>query len=262
MSAALGESVRSRRVIATEALKRAELAERTREDEARARVSEERLRIARDVQGTVAHAISIINVRSGVTAHILDTSSACSTTTPTAAPRAQGSARSARVGSAVYRILQESITNVIRHVGPTRVTVELEYGAGAVRIIASRVVFVCTRNAARSPMAAAVWSEHSAIPASSAGTHPGSRLNPRLVALADRHSLRLERDHTAHVHDVIRPDDLVVVVCDNAYEEMGDASVHWSVPDPGPVDTDEIFEDVLAQLAHRVSRLVTMVSAS
>lgn len=29
------------------------------------------------------------------------------------------------VGSAAYRILQESITNVIRHVGPTRVTVAL-----------------------------------------------------------------------------------------------------------------------------------------
>jgi signal transduction histidine kinase len=38
------------------------------------------------------------------------------------------------VGSAVYRILQESITNVIRHVGPTRVTVALEYGAENVEV--------------------------------------------------------------------------------------------------------------------------------
>jgi signal transduction histidine kinase len=48
MSAALGESVRSRRFIAAEAEARAELAERTREDEARARVDAERLRIARE----------------------------------------------------------------------------------------------------------------------------------------------------------------------------------------------------------------------
>src|SRR5262249_45493640 len=41
MSAALGESVRSRRVIAAEAQERAELAERTREEEARARVDAE-----------------------------------------------------------------------------------------------------------------------------------------------------------------------------------------------------------------------------
>ncbi|MGV9773492.1 sensor histidine kinase [Streptosporangium sp. NPDC003464] len=32
------------------------------------------------------------------------------------------------VDSAAYRILQESITNVIRHVGPTRVTVALKAG--------------------------------------------------------------------------------------------------------------------------------------
>lgn len=72
MSAALGESVRSRRVIATEAVERAELAERTREEEARARVAQERLRIAREVHDTVAHAIAVINVQAGVTAHVLD----------------------------------------------------------------------------------------------------------------------------------------------------------------------------------------------
>src|ERR687889_2888737 len=72
MSAALGESVRSRRCMAAEALERAELAERTREQEARARVDEERLRIAREVHDTVAHALAVISVQSGVTAHVLD----------------------------------------------------------------------------------------------------------------------------------------------------------------------------------------------
>jgi signal transduction histidine kinase len=38
------------------------------------------------------------------------------------------------VGSAAYRILQESITNVIRHVGPTRVTVALTPGIDALEI--------------------------------------------------------------------------------------------------------------------------------
>jgi signal transduction histidine kinase len=38
------------------------------------------------------------------------------------------------IGSAVYRILQESITNVIRHAGPTRVTVALDYGADTVAV--------------------------------------------------------------------------------------------------------------------------------
>ena len=177
MSAALGESVRSRRVLAADALERAER-------DARARLDAERLRIAREVHDTVAHAIAIINVQAGVTAHVLDrrpeqarealeaieqTSSralhemravlgvlrdtdddrvphpgldqideladrarragldvALAATAPPPVPGA--------VGSAVYRILQESITNVIRHAGPTRVTVAVDYAPDAVRV--------------------------------------------------------------------------------------------------------------------------------
>ncbi|GGR98888.1 two-component sensor histidine kinase [Micromonospora fulviviridis] len=185
MSAALGESVRSRRVIAAEAQDRAELAERTREEEARARVDAERLRIAREVHDTVAHAIAIINVQSGVTAHVLDkrpevarealqaieqTSSRAlremrailgvlrdendgrvpypgleQIDELTAKARAAGldinleqtppaAPLPSAVGSAAYRILQESITNVIRHVGPTRVTVALKPGIDVLEI--------------------------------------------------------------------------------------------------------------------------------
>src|SRR6266508_2763051 len=72
MVAALGESVRTRRVLAAEAQERAERAERTKEEEARRRVDAERLRIAREVHDTVAHAIAVINVQAGVTAHVLD----------------------------------------------------------------------------------------------------------------------------------------------------------------------------------------------
>jgi signal transduction histidine kinase len=185
MAAALGESVRSRRVVAAEALERAQRAERTREEEARSRVDAERLRIAREVHDTVAHAIAIINIQAGVTAYMLDkrperarealvtieqTSAQAldemravlgvlrnpdngrvphpglgqlneltaiareagldvkldlsSTTTPL--PSA--------VDHTVYRIVQESITNVIRHVGPTQVTVALDYGTDVLEV--------------------------------------------------------------------------------------------------------------------------------
>jgi signal transduction histidine kinase len=185
MSAALGESVRSRRIIAAEAQERAELAERTREEEARARVDAERLRIAREVHDTVAHAIAIINVQSGVTAHVLgkrpEQARAALQAIEQTSSRAlremrailgvlrddqdgrvpppglgqlhelTAKARDAgldvtleasspaaplpgAVGSAAYRILQESITNVIRHVGPTRVTVALNPGIDVLEI--------------------------------------------------------------------------------------------------------------------------------
>jgi signal transduction histidine kinase len=178
MAAALGESVRSRHVVAAEALERARRAERTREEEARSRVDAERLRIAREVHDTVAHAVAIINVQAGVTAYLLgkrperarealviieQTSAQAlhemravlgvlrdsdngraphpglgQINELTAMAREAGldiklqvRPPTAPLPSAVdhtaYRILQESITNVIRHVGPTRVTVALDY---------------------------------------------------------------------------------------------------------------------------------------
>jgi signal transduction histidine kinase len=186
MAAALGESVRTRRVLAAEALARAERAEQTREEEARRRVDAERLRIAREVHDTVAHAIAVINVQAGVTAHVLDkrpqqaretlvtieqTSrraldelratlevlrDADDERTPPAGlgqvEELAGMAREAGLDvkvevaspprelpsatdQAAYRILQESITNAIRHAGPARVTVSIGYGPGGLELL-------------------------------------------------------------------------------------------------------------------------------
>ncbi|WP_304454635.1 helix-turn-helix domain-containing protein [Nocardiopsis sp. YSL2] len=126
---------------------------------------------------------------------------------------------------------------------------------------APRVVFVCTRNSARSQLAAALWRHHSAVPAASAGTHPGAGVHARAVATARRHGLRLEAARTAHVADVLRRDDLVVAVCDNAHEELPRTRdrLHWSVPDPVRTSTDEAFEDAFAQISDRVERLAPAV---
>jgi len=66
------EAVRNRRSYVALLLERLELAERTREEEARQRVEQERLRIARDLHDAVAHALTTINVQAGVAAHLLD----------------------------------------------------------------------------------------------------------------------------------------------------------------------------------------------
>jgi signal transduction histidine kinase len=185
MAAALGESVRSRRVIAAQAQERAERAERTREEEAQRRVDAERLRIAREVHDTVAHAIAVVNVQAGVTAHVLDkrperAREALVTIEQTSARALRelratlgvlrdvddhtptgglaqldeltGMAREAgldvkvevespprelpsAVDRAAYRILQESITNVIRHAGPARVTISVAYHPTEVELL-------------------------------------------------------------------------------------------------------------------------------
>jgi signal transduction histidine kinase len=67
----LGEVSRSRRRYLEQVEQRAIDAERTREEEARRRAGEERLRIARDLHDVLAHNISTINVQAGVAAHLI-----------------------------------------------------------------------------------------------------------------------------------------------------------------------------------------------
>jgi len=72
MAAAAGDAVRSRRAFVHAIRERAQRAERTREEEARRRVAEERLRIARDLHDVVAHHIALVNVQAGGAAHVMD----------------------------------------------------------------------------------------------------------------------------------------------------------------------------------------------
>ncbi|MGD3105054.1 sensor histidine kinase [Streptomyces sp. YGL11-2] len=72
MAAAAGDAVRSRRAYVDAIRERAERAERTREEEARRRVAEERLRIARELHDVVAHHIALVNVQAGVASHVMD----------------------------------------------------------------------------------------------------------------------------------------------------------------------------------------------
>lgn len=126
---------------------------------------------------------------------------------------------------------------------------------------AARIVFVCTHNSARSQLAAALWPDRSSVPAVSAGTQP-STVHPRTIAVARRHRVSLDRPPlTRDVKDVLRNDDLVVAVCDNAHEQMPAAikRLHWSVADPAIVDTDAAFEAAFAEIATRLDRLAQAV---
>ena len=179
----LGDAVRSRRERLTAIEERARYLEETREEEARRRVAEERLRIAQDLHDSVAHSMATINVQSGVASHVIDrrpdqaraalevvrrtseevleelsalvgvlrvNSSDPAPRTPTpgldqvpgliessrqagaeVSLRVEGTPRAVPVPTAVaaYRIVQESLTNVIRHADPAAAQVTLGYGS-------------------------------------------------------------------------------------------------------------------------------------
>lgn len=72
IAAAAGDATRSRRQIIAAVTERARRAEETREAEARRRVSEERLRIARDLHDVVAHQIAVISLNAGVASSSVD----------------------------------------------------------------------------------------------------------------------------------------------------------------------------------------------
>jgi protein-tyrosine-phosphatase len=118
-------------------------------------------------------------------------------------------------------------------------------------------LFVCTRNSARSQLAAVLWNNVSEIRATSAGTDPAPRVHARAVSVARRHGLRVADLRTALLDEVAEDGDLVVAVCDHVHETLPatEDRLHWSVPDPVPVDTDEAFEAAFEDIAGRVDRL-------
>lgn len=126
---------------------------------------------------------------------------------------------------------------------------------------APRVVFVCTRNSARSQLAAALWRQHSEVPSTSAGTDPAPRIHPGAVAAARRHHLDIRTSAPRRVYEVLRPDDLVVAVCDSAHEELDPAlpRMHWSIDDPAHIGTDEAFDHALDSLTERILRVAPTV---
>jgi signal transduction histidine kinase len=184
----VAESLRNRRARWAELNARAERLERERESEARRAVTEERLRIARDLHDVVAHSMSVIAVQSAVGGHVMDTQpeearhalaaiEATSRSALTEMRRLLGVLRQdgepagslvpapgladlaplvAQVGEAglkvwvqvdgergpvppgvdlsAYRIIQEALTNVIKHAAAATACVKVSYEKGAVAL--------------------------------------------------------------------------------------------------------------------------------
>ena len=118
-------------------------------------------------------------------------------------------------------------------------------------------LFVCTQNSARSPLAAALWRQITAKPATSAGTHPADRIHQRAVAAGRRAGLDLSEARPRHLEDIDALPELVVTVCDRAHEELDPPPdwLHWSLPDPVEAGTRDAFDATVVELQARITAL-------
>jgi protein-tyrosine-phosphatase/DNA-binding transcriptional ArsR family regulator len=119
-------------------------------------------------------------------------------------------------------------------------------------------LFVCTRNSARSQLAAALWRSITDAPAESAGTHPADRVHPGALAAAKRARIAMRATPPRSLDDLDGLPPLVVTVCDRAHEEL-DAPhdwLHWSIPDPVPAGSAEAFDAAVDELRDRIGGLL------
>lgn len=128
---------------------------------------------------------------------------------------------------------------------------------------ASRVVFVCRANSARSQLAAALWGTVSGIPVASAGTQPAARIEPGAISAAERHGIPVPGGSPRALAEVWQPGDFVVAVCDIAHEALPrPPALHWSVPDPVPVGTIAAYDAAVVEITRRVEALASRLTAA
>jgi len=130
-------------------------------------------------------------------------------------------------------------------------------------ITADHILFVCSQNSARSQLAAALWNASSSTSAESAGMHPAVAVHPRAVATAARHGLDLSGAKPRGLSEVSLRPDLVVTVCDQAFEELSHCDaplLHWSIADPTESGTRRAFESAFQAIRERVGALLPLVT--
>ncbi len=123
---------------------------------------------------------------------------------------------------------------------------------------ASRVLFVCTHNSARSQFAAALWQRRTSLPGESAGTEPAATVHPGAVRAAAELGVDLAGRVPRGYDAVTVEPDLVVSVCDRARESgvpFDAPVVHWSIPDPVRAGTPDAFRHAFTDIAERIERL-------
>jgi protein-tyrosine-phosphatase/DNA-binding transcriptional ArsR family regulator len=145
---------------------------------------------------------------------------------------------------------------------------------GAVVMAPANVLFLCTGNSARSPMAAALAQARSggAIKAVSAGSHPRPLHPNALKVMGDAYGLDLTAHRPTHLDSLLGQDfDWVISLCDRVREVCPEfpgqtETVHWSIANPATGEADALtypqFEKTAAELASRIDFLLAMLADS
>jgi protein-tyrosine-phosphatase len=132
------------------------------------------------------------------------------------------------------------------------------------RVVPGAALFVCTRNSARSQLAAALWRSLADAPAESAGTHPAHRVHPGAIAAARRARVTMDDTPPRLLDELGGLPSLVITVCDQAHEELDppDGWLHWSIPDPVPAGSAKAFDVAVDELRDRIGGLLEHARAA
>ena len=133
------------------------------------------------------------------------------------------------------------------------------------------VLFVCTGNGSRSPMAEALLRRRAAggLTVTSAGTRPKPELHPHTVrVLRESYGIDVSDQRPRSLDGLSgRRFDHVITLCDRAREacpEFPDHPrlAHWSIPDPAAAEDDAAFGRVADELETRIRYLLHVLEVS
>ncbi|HNV11793.1 MAG TPA: ArsR family transcriptional regulator, partial [Propionibacteriaceae bacterium] len=57
--------------------------------------------------------------------------------------------------------------------------------------------------------------------------------------------------------DVLTGDELLIAVCDRAYEDVDGPLLHWSIPDPAVKEDPHAFDAAFDDITQRIDRLTS-----
>ena len=123
------------------------------------------------------------------------------------------------------------------------------------------VLFVCTHNAGRSQMAAALLDHQAAgrVHVTSAGSQPANRLNPAVVAAMAEVGLDISREFPKPLtNDNVQAADVVITMgCGDACPIYpGKRYEDWDLPDPAGLDLPAV-RPIRDDIARRVQQLLS-----